>query len=142
MPQSVLEKIFTLLGAALIVAFSFFGALLVMDSFDSLQDPEANLIHITEATYGINCQGFKTPAGQVAQVKVGNATSFAFKQCDGASGSCQFVVSVERLGDPAAACSKDFTVAWRCGAGPTVYRSRVPDEADGKTASLTCKGRS
>ena len=98
-------------------------------------------INVVEATYGWSCKDFQVPKPAVNSVRRGNATTFVSKECDGKSPSCPFAVDVNRLGDPATTCVKDFTVRWRCGADPAVHEAALPSDAQGKTVTLACSGR-
>src|SRR3979490_574865 len=83
-------------GGLGIVLASSFGTLGVMDYWSNTTNPTdgERLIKIEEATYGANCG---------KGVKLGNATLPVAKSCDGRV-SCNFLVSVEELGDPAPGC--------------------------------------
>jgi hypothetical protein len=133
--------VFIVLGLA-VLACSFWLTLQVID--DGTQPPRSTLppsaveIHITEATYGLNCRGFAVPAGQINRVKVGNATQIALELCGKAKGSCSVLVDVNRMGDPAPGCRKDFSLQWRCGDVQKILEAYIPDEANGNSATATC----
>jgi hypothetical protein len=44
----------------------------------------------------------------------------------------------QKIGEPAAGCPKDLSVAYRCGQGGPPRTVALPAEADGKTVSLDC----
>jgi hypothetical protein len=123
------------LGLAVLVA-SFWLSLQIIDSWTL--PPNAAEIRITEATYGLNCRDFKVPAGQVNRVAAGNATKIALEVCGTKTESCSFLVDINRLGDPAPGCRKDFSLQWRCGDMEKVQEFYIPDEANGNSATATC----
>ena len=95
-------------------------------------------IRISEATYGMNCRGFRVAPGQVNSVQEGNATESIAKICEKAVGDCNFVVDVVQLRDPAPGCSKDLSISWYCGANEAVRRTYIGREAHGKSVSIVC----
>jgi len=95
-------------------------------------------IQVVEATYGLNCLGFKTPPGTVNSVKAGNATPMISETCDKALETCEFFADLGRLQDPAPGCDKDLAVQWRCGRAEKVNSVRIAARADGKFVSLRC----
>lgn len=135
MQASIARTLLMAAGAIAIVAASFFATLQIMNYLAQPPDPNADVIHVAEATYGMSCNGSKTPSGTIAEIKAGNATDAVSKQCDGAKGKCEFTIT---LPDPANGCGKDFAVTWRCGAGETGGRVYVSGEAQGKKALLVC----
>src|SRR5262249_33723640 len=68
----------------------------------------SNLIHITEATYGLSCRDFAPRGGQANRVKQGNATAVVARVCENALESCSFSADVHHFGDPAPGCAKDL----------------------------------
>ena len=100
-----------------------------------------NLIHIIEATYGMNCRGFTVGPGQVNRVKEGNATQTIAGLCDKAIDDCRFYFDFGVLGDPAPGCSKDLAISWRCGADEKVHGVRVAPEANSKLVAIVCPRR-
>jgi hypothetical protein len=89
--------------------------------------PGGHAISVVEATYGANCGA-----------RPGNATALVRSDCDGLA-SCVFRVEVSDVGDPAPGCSKDFSVAWTCGAGGAQRRAAIGPEAGfGSSALLAC----
>ena len=64
-------------------------------------------IHVIEATYGGNC------AAQGFGAQRGNATAHARSVCEGQK-TCDYVVQVQALGDPAPGCAKDFVARYAC----------------------------
>jgi hypothetical protein len=83
-------------------------------------------ITVVEATYGANAGATR-----------GNATNDVASTCNGKQ-SCEYVVDVDKLGDPVPGEAKDFIVLYRCdGADPK--RETVPSEAGFRaTANLNC----
>ena len=99
---------------------------------DSQKQPEEALpqsgISISSATYGKNCGA---PAG--------NSTKHLRTACDGKD-TCPYNVDVSVLGDPAAGCSKDFSVAYICLPSKKSRELALPGEAGfGTIAALSCK---
>ncbi len=127
-----------LVGGAAIVAGSFFATLQIINYLSLPADPNADVIHVAAATYGMNCNGFKMPSGAIADVKTGNVTAAVSKQCDGAKETCDYLVDVTRLGDFARGCAKDFSVEYHCDASSDLRTSRLLAEANGKTIYLSC----
>jgi peptidoglycan/LPS O-acetylase OafA/YrhL len=79
------------------------------------------------ATYGSNCGA-----------RVGNATQSVAAACNSRS-NCSYSVSVERLGDPAPDCGKDFVVLYSCLSENVTRRQEVPGEAGfGTIVDLSC----
>lgn len=93
--------------------------------------PPAGTIDVLTAAYGASC------------VKIeGNATGSVRHRCNGRT-SCDYVVNVAILGDPAPGCSKDFKVEWRCTPeGPARSTSLPPEAGLRSVARLTCQGPS
>lgn len=92
--------------------------LLAVPSGATTPGPEAgHAIRVVEATYGRNCGA-----------RVGNATADARKACNGAD-SCDYVVDVDRLGDPANGCGKDFRLEYVCLPQTELIRKTLPGEA-------------
>jgi hypothetical protein len=84
-------------------------------------------ISVTSATYGGNCGA-----------PHGNATLNIGASCNGKT-ECAYTVKVERLGDPANGCGKDFTVSYFCESEATLRHEELAGEAGlGKVANLTC----
>src|SRR5262249_2754369 len=107
----VTRTVLKIVGAIAVLGGSFWIGLL---GFDAWFPPgNAVEIRVAEATYGLNCREFKPSEGRENRVVKGNATEAVKKACDGAKGTCPFVVDAGRLGDPAPGCQKDFTVRWR-----------------------------
>lgn len=135
-----------IVGGLAIVSISFGITLTVLNYLSprwgsSPEDLNSTVIHVTDATYGSNCDGVTGLSGLVVRVKPGNATAAVALACDETKRSCSFGVDVSKIGDPAPGCGKDFRVSWRCGANEDVYHASVSPEATGKTASLTCVGQ-
>jgi hypothetical protein len=83
-------------------------------------------ITVVEATYGANAGATR-----------GNATDDVASTCNGKQ-SCEYVVDVDKLGDPVPGVAKDFIVLYRCD-GTDPKRATVPSEAGSRgTANLNC----
>ena len=118
-------------GLAIVVG-SFFATLKVMEYRDGNAPAEIarlNSIKIEEATYGENCSN---------GVKLGNATQYASKACNGRA-QCNILISVQELGDPAPGCGKDFSLRLRCNQQPLIRKMRINGEANGKTIHVDCE---
>jgi peptidoglycan/LPS O-acetylase OafA/YrhL len=76
-----------------------------------------NGLRVLSATYGPNCAA-----------TWGNATKDMAKTCDGKN-TCQYTVDVEKLGDPAAGCAKNFVVDYQCAPAPAHLIKTLPAEA-------------
>lgn len=84
-------------------------------------------ISVAAATYGSNCGAPQ-----------GNATQDIASSCDGKM-TCEYPVHVERLGDPAGGCAKDFTVSYFCPSEATMRHKKLAGEAGvGKMLTLSC----
>jgi len=137
--RSALGLLLTRLAGGLAVIAAAFVVTTLAGHYWWPQPPRsANLIHVVEATYGQNCQGFVPPAGQINQVKRGNATVVASRSCNNTNVFCPIYIDKFRIGDPAVGCNKDFTVSWRCGADQAVHDIHVAGEAFQKVAWLSC----
>jgi peptidoglycan/LPS O-acetylase OafA/YrhL len=87
----------------------------------------ANGVRVRSATYGASCG-----------VRRGNTTTTLRKACDGKD-SCNYVVDVDVLGDPAPGCSKDFVVDYECAPDATRLAKNLPAEAGlGSPLLLSC----
>jgi hypothetical protein len=137
MPSTLRRKLFNIVAALAVVLASFWIALEILDYLGTPADPNADRIEVTEASYGMNCQGSKGPNGQVNQVKAGNVTAVISKICTEARESCRFMFE-SSIGDPAPGCGKDLLIGWRCGADATVNQRHVAGEAHSKTILLAC----
>jgi hypothetical protein len=102
--------------------------------------PTSNEIRVVEATYGLSCKDFKVPPPAGNRVRLGNASEIVANACTHKQGTCEFLVDVGRIGDPAQNCGKDFSVKWRCGDANDLHQIDLPGEANGKTAPLSCPG--
>jgi hypothetical protein len=140
MPATLGRTLFNIMSALAVVLVSFWLTLRILDYWATPEDPNADLIEVTEATYGMNCQGSAGPGGKVNLVRAGNATAAIGKICGNARESCAFVVDVNQIGDPAPSCGKDLSIGWRCGADESAHRMHVAAEAHGKSISLVCPG--
>jgi hypothetical protein len=133
--RSVLLRVF---GGIAVVAISFFATMQILDYWLTPQDPNASVIHVVDATYGLACKNFVLPSGQPNLVKDGNATALLVGACDNAKTTCTFTVDAAQISDPANGCAKDFTATWRCGSDQNVHKFYLPGEAHGKSAVLSC----
>jgi hypothetical protein len=138
MQVSIARTLWMAGGAAAIVAASFIATLQVINYLSLPLDPNLDVIHVAEATFGMNCNGFKTPTAVIAEITAGNGTAAAKKRCDGAKGKCEFTVADLLLGDPAPGCGKEFSITWRCGAGAALQDFHLSAEAQQKKALLIC----
>jgi hypothetical protein len=138
MPATLGRTLFNIMAALAVVLASFWVTLKILDYSVTPEDPDADLIEVMEATYGMNCQGSAGPGGKVNLVKAGNATAVIGKICANARESCAFVFDVNQIGDPAPGCGKDLSIGWRCGADEAVHRVHVAAEAHAKSISLVC----
>ena len=93
-----------------------------------LMCPDDAGLRIHSASYGVNC-------GAAA----GNATSDLRQSCSG-NASCEYVVDVNRLGDPAPGCGKEYEVQYSCPGDREYRRASIPGEAGlGKRLALACR---
>jgi hypothetical protein len=93
---------------------------------DSLSAPSSGL-WIRSATYGGNCRA-----------RSGNATGHLAAACSSLS-SCDYVVDVERLHDPAPGCRKDYVAEFSCAPDTKIWRKELPAEAGLKShLELSC----
>ena len=84
-------------------------------------------IRVLSATYGGNCGA-----------PVGDVTDDMRKTC-ATGNSCQYRVSVNKLGDPAPGCSKSFFVKYQCGGETGTRIAGAPPEAGlGSLVHLSC----
>ena len=135
MPPNAGRTLFNVVAGLAVLLTSFWGTLKIMDYWAASADPDADLIVVTEATYGMSCQGSAPPGNWV---KAGNVTAPIAINCTGTRKTCSFVVDVNRIGDPAPGCGKDLTINWRCGAQETVHRFHIAAEAHFQRALLAC----
>ena len=54
--RSVLLRVF---GGIAVVAISFFATMQILDYWLTPQDPNASVIHVVDATYGLACKRFR-----------------------------------------------------------------------------------
>jgi hypothetical protein len=138
MRSSIGRVLLTVIGGFAVVAISFFATMQVLDYWLAPQDPNANVIHVADATYGLVCKDFVPPSGKPNLVKLGNVTAALTSACDKAKASCLFAVDAVQLGDPANGCGKDFVANWRCGSDQKLHQFYLPAEASGRSAVLSC----
>src|SRR4051794_32295459 len=87
---------------------------------------ESGLI-IRAATYGASCGA---PSG--------NVTKDLASSCNGRA-DCNYIVDVDRLGDPAPRCGKDFQGEYSCAPDTELLRKQLPAEAGLKSQlQLSC----
>jgi peptidoglycan/LPS O-acetylase OafA/YrhL len=85
-------------------------------------------LNVVSATYGGNCGG---PAD--------NATRDLAANCNGKA-ACAYAVDVNRLGDPAPDCGKDFVASYSCAPDAPILRKKLPGEAGlGSVLTLSCR---
>jgi peptidoglycan/LPS O-acetylase OafA/YrhL len=95
-------------------------------------------IRVIEATYGFNCTRDIPGVPRRFDVSRGNATAHIAAACDDHN-SCEYVVSVEALGDAAPQCPKDYSVTYTCSGSETQHHeARLGPEANGHATSLRC----
>ena len=136
--RSIGRILLWLIGGLAVVATSFFVTLQFLDYWLSPPDPNASVIHIVDATYGGSCKDFATQPPHTNTVAAGNATALLAQACDKTKASCSFPVDVNKLGDPANGCGKDFVARWRCGNEQTIHQFFLSPEASGRSALLSC----
>jgi hypothetical protein len=84
-------------------------------------------LNIRTATYGASCG-----------VPSGNVTRDVANSCNGRA-DCNYTVDVDRLGDPAPRCGKDFQVEYSCAPDTILLRKELPGEAGLKSQlRLSC----
>ena len=138
MRSSIGRVLFMVIGGFAVVAISFFATMQIIDYWLTPQDPNADMIHVVDATYGLACKDFAPVSGRPNLVKVGNFAALLTSACDNAKTTCLFAVDAVKFGDPAPGCSKDFIANWRCGSDQTVHQFYLPAEASGRSAVLSC----
>jgi hypothetical protein len=125
-------KLLKVIGGVGIVIGSFYLTLFITDNWSNdgspIETASISPIKVEEATYGANCG---------RGVKIGNATLQVAKTCDGRV-SCNFLISVEELGDPASGCGKDFSVRFKCDQEKPARTVRIAGEANRSTARINC----
>jgi hypothetical protein len=130
MGSSIGRVLLMAIGGFAVVAISFFATMKILDYWQAPQDPNASVIHVVNATYGLACKDFVPP--------LGNVTAALTSACDKAKTTCLFVIDAVQIGDPANDCAKDFVANWRCGSDPTVHQFYLTPEANGRSAVLSC----
>jgi hypothetical protein len=138
MRSSIGRVLLMMIGGFAVVAISFFATMQILDYWLAPQDPNAGVIHVADATYGLACKDYAPPSGKLNLVKIGNATAALTSACDRAKSTCLFAVDAVQIGDPADGCSKDFIANWRCGGDQKVHQFYLPPEANGRSAMLSC----
>jgi hypothetical protein len=85
-------------------------------------------ITVASASYGRNC----------APLETGNATNSVKVACDGKT-ACEYEIQAATLGaDPCVGTHKDFSYSWSCSGSSDPKSGRIPGEASGSSASLSC----
>jgi hypothetical protein len=139
MRLAVDRTLIKLMGGLAVVVVSFWTTTEIVYYWSTPRDLNANVIHITEATYGKSCQSFVPAPGHANLVKPGNATAAASQTCDNTNVICPLFV--DRIGDPAPGCDKDFMVRWRCDADQTVHQIYLPAEGAEIIAWVSCQAQ-
>src|SRR5580704_11890859 len=75
MGSSIGRVLFRVIGGFAVVAISFFATMQILDYWLTPQDPNANVIHVVDASYGLACKDFVSPSGRPNLVKLGNVTA-------------------------------------------------------------------
>jgi hypothetical protein len=89
--------------------------------------PQSTII-VTSASYGGNCNSLAT----------GNATKSLKSACDGKT-ACDYKISTATFEpDPCSGTHKDFDYNWSCSGNSDAKNGRIPGEASGSSASLSC----
>jgi hypothetical protein len=78
-------------------------------------------IKVIAGTYGRNCRA-----------PYGNVTNHLAEICDGKA-TCEYIIDVTVIGDPAAGCAKDYFAEWQCGHDPERRTISARPEAGGGT---------
>jgi hypothetical protein len=138
MRSTIGRVLFRVIGGFAVVAISFFATMQILDYWLTPPDPNANVIHVVDASYGLACKDFAPTSGRPNQVKIGNVTAALARTCDKAKATCLFAVDAVQIGDPADGCSKDFVANWRCGSDQRVNQFYLTPEANGRSAMLSC----
>ena len=99
--------------------------------------PPDGTVNIVDATYGESCQSYTPKFPDYNWVSRGNATAVLREECAGKA-QCLFRFEKQKIGEAAAGCPKDLSVAYRCRQGGPLRTVTLPAEADGKTVSLDC----
>lgn len=87
-------------------------------------------IVLDEVVYGSNCGVTKAYPPPATDLK---------NQCQGRT-SCDYKIETAKLGDPKFGCRKNWRAGYHCGESWVQYTVDVSEEADGKTAKLSCVG--
>lgn len=75
--------------------------------------------------------------GQSCGTAHGNVTAHVQSRCNGRR-SCNYLVEVQTLGDPAPGCQKNFLVLHTCSDAATIRLTQLPAEASGRLIELSC----
>ncbi len=96
----------------------------VIVSKATTEEPVEGTINIVDGIYGASC----------VKIEKSNARESLRRNCNGRA-SCDYVVNVAIIGDPAPGCSKDFKAEWRCSAQGEVRTLILPPEAGLKSVA-------
>jgi hypothetical protein len=96
-------------------------------------------VTILGATYGGNCTGLRAPDGSRYSIPRGNMTASISRKCGPNDGVCTVFVDLSDFADPAPLCAKELAVSWRCSTDKRERRSSIPEEAQGKSLTLSCR---
>jgi peptidoglycan/LPS O-acetylase OafA/YrhL len=137
--HSYKERIFTLIpkGGRLSGAQTAIMCCAVAVVFGAWNWPKPSMIEVVDATYGKSCKHFSPPAPALNTFRRGNATDSVKQACAGTT-KCAYLIDVNRIGDPAMGCAKDFRVVYKCKSDPVEKSLLVPAEANGRTAVIDC----
>jgi hypothetical protein len=138
MRSSIGRVLLMVTGGFAVVAISFFATMQFLDYWLTGPDPNAGVIHVVDATYGLACKDYVPPSGRPNLVKIGNYTAALTSACDKTKGACSFAIDADKMGDPANGCGKDFIANWRCGGDQKIHQVYLPVEAHGRSALLIC----
>jgi len=137
--RSQMRPGYVVLGALVAgtVAYGTYSYLTGMDSGPTGPRVRPNEIIIEQATYGQNCIDAKSPVLNPALAVSGNATFSLWQACTGKRG-CSYRVDVDRLGDTAPGCHKDFRARWICEGEPGQRHIEIAGEAHRNPVNIYC----
>jgi hypothetical protein len=95
--------------------------------------PSPNGIRVISGTYGGNCRGRLTGGAGGTPDK----TPHLKAECEGKE-VCEYSVVWQKIGDPAAGCSKDYVAVWQCPAGGGGTARAEPEAGLGSKVVLSC----
>jgi hypothetical protein len=88
-------------------------------------------IRVLDANYGRNCR---------VQMGRTNVVSDIAQACQGRD-YCQYYIDVNRLGDPAPGCAKEYQARFVCRDGGNEIWATARAEASGQSVTLDCRRR-